>query len=168
MTEGLDEAVATAVNRLRDRRVEDQWAACAKLWTQLWVLGSAGWAKWPETARRVFDGLQLALTRAGGLPDERSAELVLLGLETIDVEDDGSPEWQYMIDLSAVLTEALGNRDSHEAVEVTIRTYLEGAFNVLANDVAVQSGKAVSQSVAVEAIARNATWDGAVALVNAL
>lgn len=164
----IDAVVTATVQRLGCRPTTAQWAACAMIWSRWWVLASDGWARWPHAAERVFDGLQVCLARAGRLGGHLSDEIVLAGLEALDVEDDGSPEWQYMVDLAAMLSEALNGVGSSEAVESTIRTFLEGVFNVLANAIAMRSGRSISQAMAAEEIGNSAEWKESLALVTAL
>jgi hypothetical protein len=102
------------------------------------------------------------------MPDQHSSELALSSLESLIIEDDGSAEWQYVIDLCAVLVEALGSSKPIDIVEVTIRTYLEGIFNVWANELAVKSGRPVSQLAAEQQMASEESWIATFALVTAL
>lgn len=139
------------------------------IWSRWWVLASDGWSRWPHAAEQVFNGLQAGLVRAGWPSGGTTpVEVALLGLESLDVEDDGSPEWQYLIDLAASLNDALRGADPAVAVESTIRAYLEGTFNVLANTIATRSDRSVSQAMAEAEISASAEWKEALALTMTL
>jgi len=68
--------------------------------------------------------------RGGTFP---SGELLLSALEGFDIEDDGSAEWQYVVDLIVMISAALDGQDVSVCLQTALRSYLEGTFNVLAN-----------------------------------
>lgn len=164
-----DAVTHQAVDRIDKRAVEDQWAACAVVWARLWVQAGAGWRGWPEAVERVSAALHAALDRAAGLSQEPASDLLLARLEALEIDDDdGSAEWQYAVDLASVLLVALSCDWSKPRVDHTVRTFVEGAFNVAALQIAERLGRPVSQAQAVAEVAGEEAWLRAVALVASL
>jgi hypothetical protein len=144
------------------------WAACACIWARLWVLAGPGWVRWPDAQQRVFAGLTLALAQCVGVPSASSTELVLIRLEGIAIDDDGSPEWGFMLDLVEDLLAVLHGEPVQRCVATTLRTFLEGMFNVLANELAASAGGTISQAEATKRLAHNDAWKQTVAFVQSL
>jgi hypothetical protein len=115
----------------------------------------------------VHETLRAALDLAAGTPATGSLALVLHGLDALDIEDDGSAEWQYAIDLACDLLETLARGPRSPDVERTVGTYLEGEFNVAANVLADTSGHPVSHADAIRVL-DTVEWQGAVAFVSGL
>lgn len=162
-------AITDAVTkRVAARAVQDRWVACSVIWTRLWAEGESAWKRWPDEAVKVFDGLCIALSRVGGLPDPSSAEVSLTRLEVLELEDDGSADWQLVVDLAAMLISALGDDDVDTCVETAIQTYLEGTFNVVSNELAAKAGLSISHRDALKAMEASPAWQHALSVVTAL
>jgi hypothetical protein len=162
-------AIVDATARQILARSEAQaWAACACIWTRLWVLAGPGWVRWPDAQQGVFDALTVALAQCVGVASASSTELVLVRLEGIAVEDDGSPEWGFMLDLVEDLSAVLHGEPVQRCVATTLRTFLEGTFNLLANELAASAGGAISHAEANKRLARSDAWKQTVAFVRSL
>ncbi|QKV73935.1 hypothetical protein [Amycolatopsis sp. Hca4] len=157
---------AEAAGALATRPPADGWVACASLWARVYVQAGPGWAKWPHLHMTVGGALTTALARASGA--EVAAEEDVAGLSAFDVEDDGSDEWQHVLDLVTMLVAALSDDDLASTAHHTISTYLEGTFTVLANDLARDAGRPISQQDAEEGLSRDPRWQRAVGLVRTL
>jgi hypothetical protein len=170
MTASTDiEAIVEHVsNRVLRRSPTDAWAACATIWARLYVLVGSGWQQWPELEQTVREALSAALSLAVGIRDGSSVELVRIHLEGADIDDDGTPECQFAVDLVTSLSVALSEEPLEVSLAVAIRTYLEGVFNEIVNRRATMSGQSVSQAQATEALQYDEDWLRAVAMVHAL
>jgi hypothetical protein len=160
--------VAKKVGELSTRPAGDTWAACAAVWAHVFVLAGPGWRRWPHVYRTAGDALAAALrTATGGLDPDEAAGLVAR-LDEFDVEDDGSAQWQHVIDLISMLLGALSGEDAAACATTTLTTYLEGTFTVIANDLATRDGRPISQLQAADRVPEDERWQRAVALVDAL
>jgi hypothetical protein len=86
----------------------------------------------------------------------------------LDIEDDGSAEWQFAVDLIAMLSAVLDDQDVKSCLMTTLSTYLEGAFNVLANKMAVSDGRPIPNDEVTMRLAHDEAWRRAVELVRSL
>jgi hypothetical protein len=158
--------VSEKVGELSTRPETDAWAACAAVWAHAFVLAGPGWRRWPHLERPTADALVTAIlvtSRGGTAPPE-----LIASLESFDVEDDGSAEWQYVIDTIAMLLPALTGEDLVSCATTTLTTYLEGTFNIVANQFATLNGRPISQLEASSRVPEDGAWRRAVALVKAL
>ena len=176
MTEtNITDLVTSKANELLVRpSQEDAWAACASIWARLFTLAAPAWRRWPGFLSVVQEAMQAALQVSvsaqfaiGG------AKLPLHGmlisrLEAFDIEDDGSAEWQFVIDLIAMLSIALDSRDPAECLRVTLHTYLEGMFNILSNKLAIADGRSISRVEARNRLAHDREWTRTVSFVTSL
>jgi hypothetical protein len=153
-------------SELMSRPAVDGWAACASVWARLFVLATPGWAKWPELHAVVSSALSLALARSTGLALPAADVVAQLG--ELEVEDDGSPEWQYVIDIVVMLQTALYDDDLENAVRTTVLTYLEETFTLLSNDLASRAGRPISLTDAEARLAEDERWRRAVDFVRSL
>ena len=167
MTTDTEALVQETLGRLTVLPLHRQWAACAAVWARLWALATPGWPRWPGAAERVLAAMSVAFARMGNVPAP-SSDLALVGLEALDMEDDGTAEFQSALDLASLLIQALADLDASRCLEVTIRTYLEGTFNVLANEHADRTGRSVTHAVALVEVGNSSDWHDAVRLVRSL
>jgi hypothetical protein len=167
-TTDITAIVDATARQIMARSTAEAWAACACIWARLWVLAGSGWVRWPDAQQHVLDALTSALARCVGVPAASSTELVLIRLEGIGIEDDGSPEWGFMLDLVEDLMAVLHGESVQRCVTTTLRTFLEGMFNVLANEVAVSAGSTISHAEAQRRLAHDGAWKQAVAFVQSL
>jgi len=144
------------------------WAACASVWARVFVLATPGWRRWPHLHASVMEAFTLATHRATTATIPAPPDLPLLTPERFDIEDDGSPEWQHVVDLIAMLTTALDGQNLGQCLQTTLRTYLEGTFNILANIHAVTAGGSISHPEAETLLTHDHEWSKAVEFVQAL
>ena len=155
-------------SELMGRGTVDAWAACASIWARVYVLATPGWVSWPAVHATVNAALPLALGRCAGVDLPASAEQTIARLGTFDVEDDGSAEWQYTIDIVTMLLDVLHGDDVDNCVRTSIRTYLEGTFNILANEMAASDGRPISHADTTARMANDKTWWHTVEFVRSL
>ncbi|MFJ7215539.1 hypothetical protein [Amycolatopsis sp. NPDC098790] len=158
--------VAEATSGLATRPPADGWAACASIWARVYVQAGPGWVKWPHLRTAADAAVTTALARATGSADPADEDLARLG--AFDVEDDGSPEWQHVLDVTTMLLAALADDDLESTLHATVTTYLEGAFTMVANDHARAAGVPLRLPEAERALAADERWHRAVAFVRAL
>jgi hypothetical protein len=168
VTVDIDTLVQTKARDLLARSTSDAWAACAAVWARLYVLAARDWARWPDVARTVLDAFSLAMGRSAGVPAASSAELILVKLDGFAIEDDGSAEWQFVVDLIAMLSTALHDQELKSCLMTTLSTYLEGTFNVLGNKMAVEDGRSIPHSEVKMRLAQDEAWRRAVEFVRSL
>lgn len=164
MTAVVDEKT----RELLHRPTTDAWAACAAVWGRTLVLATPGWVKWPGWMANVEKALVEAVHVGIGAsqPASRARQIFVLG--SFEIEDDGSPEWQYVLDLTAMLLEPLQHDDLGASVRTTLLTYLEGTFNVLSLDLSLSLRRPISDAEAREILADDPTWIRTVAFVRSL
>ncbi|MGH7869818.1 MAG: hypothetical protein ACREP9_19845, partial [Candidatus Dormibacteraceae bacterium] len=124
--------------------------------------------RWPTFFDTAREGFSLAMLRCSR-PDRFSrSELIVSKFEAFDIEDDGSAEWEFVVDLIAMLEPAVEGRDVGACLEVALRTYLQGMKNVLSNNYAIANGGIISHDVAMKQLAVDPEWARAVDFINAL
>ncbi|WP_410614371.1 hypothetical protein [Amycolatopsis sp. lyj-109] len=160
----ISSLVGKTTSGLATRPPADGWAACASIWARAYVQAGPGWVKWPHLRAAADAAFTTALARATGSADPADEDLARLG--AFDVEDDGSPEWQHVLDLTTMLLAALEDDDLESTLHATVLTYLEGTFSTLANDHAGDG--AINLPDAERALAADERWARAVAFVLAL
>jgi hypothetical protein len=158
--------VREKVAELSTRSEPDAWAACAAVWARAFVLATPGWRRWPDLGNLLGEALGTTLLVVPGATPAPPG--LIERLESFDVEDDGSAEWQYAIDVAAMLLSALGGDPLPACATATLTTYLEGTFNVVANNLAMANGRPISQLEAVDRVPESDTWRRAVAFVQSL
>jgi hypothetical protein len=97
--------------------------------------------------------------------EDRTVEALL---QQLSLNDDGSSEWQFVVDLIAMLSEALHGTPVGPSLKNAINWYLEGTFNVLSNEKSRDLGRPISQKEAREMLELDNRWIGAKAFVNCL
>lgn len=151
-----------------NRPTTDRWAACASLWARVYVLAARGWTRWPQVHARVRAALPVALDRSTRVGLPASHQQHVAELNDFAIEDDGSAEWERVIEIITMLVVALEGQHVDACVQAAIRTYLEGTFNIVANRMAVAAGGTISHADAKARMAHNETWQQAVAFVRSL
>jgi hypothetical protein len=157
-------ATQSAIERLLGRPERQRWAACAAIWTRLYVASAPGWTKWPHLEPTATLALSLALRRAAGVAVQGSDEL-LRALQAFDVEDDSSEEWQTVIDLFELLSGVLKQSYVDMCLKQAVVTYLDGAFNTAAIKLSQQKSRPVSQQETLEALGKLGVWKQAESFV---
>ena len=147
---------------------ERSWAACAAIWSRVFVLAGPGWKKAPKTTGAMREAFSLAMQRAAGIGDFVPDERLVAELEAFDVADDGSAEWQYMIDLMTMVQMAVRGKDLSDCLRRALQTYLEMSFHIISRTYAAAAGRPLGLTEAKEMIAADADWARVVAFVRAL
>jgi hypothetical protein len=102
-------------------------------------------------------------------PDTAPAsERLLVGLESFDIEDDGSQEWQNVVDLITMLLNVLNDEAPEASLRNARTTYLDGTFHAIANAAAASLDKPISRAEALRVVERDPTWRAAKEFVLAL
>jgi hypothetical protein len=129
------------------------WTNCGALWGRLFVLSAPLWNRSPTALVDARDALVAAIRYAGSADDIRAADLVAR-LEAFAVEDDGSPEWQYAVDLLGSLRHALSGEAPATTLAKAVTSYLDSTFTDLSNQLSEVAGGPISQIDAEKAAIR--------------
>jgi hypothetical protein len=169
---GLDDVRTLARERggeIARRPSVESWGTVAVIWARLYVLAGPGWYRWPTFRPTVDAALTAALGAAadGGRSHPQGRDLAA-ALEGFAIEDDGSDDWQHLIDVVAMLQEVLSGASVETCVEHAIVWYLEGESNVLSNELARSLGRPVSVPEAQTFREADPRWARAIAFVAAL
>lgn len=116
----------------------------------------------------MCDAFSLAMQRSIGVSTIPSAETFLSAFDAFDIEDDGSPEWNYMIDLIEMISAPISSKDVSMCLEIAVRVYLAGTFNMLARASAVVDGRPISYAEAESRLIGDPEWERSVNFVRAL
>jgi hypothetical protein len=152
--EGLIEEKAA---ELATRPAVDRWAACAAIWARLYVLAGPGLRRWPDIAAdlsKVF----VAVLRRGADIDVDPAFQIPVAIKEFHIEDDGSDEWTYMVDLIGVMTPPAEGSDVGECVDVAIQTYIDSMLNSRARAYADETGRPISMAAVNERVVSDPDW----------
>jgi hypothetical protein len=165
----IDDVARAKAADLAGRSSVEAWAGLASIWVRLFVVADAGWFRWPAARSTTFAAMTVALRAAAGdTPPHGDGRDLADALEGLAVEDDGSSDWQRLIDLAAMLQEALRGSSVESCLENAIRWYLEGEFNVISNEFANIRGKPISQQRAETQVEADTRWIRACTIVQAL
>jgi hypothetical protein len=127
-----------------------------------------GWVRDPELFETMRTAFSLVMQRSTGVGVPPSTEQILSAFEAFGLEDDGSTEWNYMLDLIGMITPVLSNQDVGTCLDAALRFYLDGAFNMRARVYAVANGKPISVTEVRQRIADDPEWERAVNFIIAL
>lgn len=144
------------------------WAACASIWSRILVLSSPAWEERREWNSVLNEAFILAIRRAAAAGASVPGGALLASLEGFDIEDDGSIEWNYMIDLIEMISVVIENRDIESCLETAVRVFLEGAFGLRVREYASKDGGPVSYADAKMKAAEDDEWIRAVDFVRSL
>jgi hypothetical protein len=114
------------------------------------------------------EAFSLAMKRAVGIGDFVPDERLVAELEAFDVEDDGSAEWQYMVDLMGMVQMAVRGKDLSDCLRHALQTYLETSFHMIGRTYGAAAGRPLSWKEAKEAVAADADWARVVDFVQSL
>ena len=104
-------------------------------------------ARWQES--EFADQVQVGLGMLGLPVSSERAHEVLDRLNRFDVADDGSGEWQHIVDLLSALIRMLQGAELDEILEHAASNYLEGTFAAIANRLAEdEESGVISRAVA--------------------
>jgi hypothetical protein len=144
------------------------WAACAAIWSRVFVLSGPGWERAPETAGAMGEAFSLAMQRAAGMGDFVPNVRLVAELEAFDVADDGSAEWQYMIYLMGMVQMAVRGKDLSDCLSHALQMYLEMSFHMIGRTYGAAVGRPLSWKEAKEVVAADDDWARTVDFVRAL
>lgn len=168
ITVDIKQIVDQKKHDLLTRPDADAWNACAAVWARLFILAGPGWRKWPQYLGPVREALSLALLRCVESDNVPSPGPLVQTLTDFDIEFDGSVEWRYVLDTLVVLTPVLEGKDVAACLQEALRSYLQGAKNILTNKYAAAAGHSISLPSAREQLAADPEWDRAVGFVMGL
>lgn len=135
------------------------------IWARLLLGVGSGWERWPQLQAATLQALGAALEQNGdgsGIEDG-----VLSALESMILpDDDGTAEWQCLIDLISSLGEALRKGIGSDVYEDTVVMFLENVKNSIANRVCSQKGRSISETELDELLPGDAEWREAVEFVS--
>ena len=166
--------MGVGIGELVDAKVDEvagdtgrAWAGCSALWTRAFANARRALDRWPALRPRVETALVAAVTQtvrgSVGVPPS-----TLPGVAEFDIEDDGSADWQYVVDLIAMLLPALDGRDASTCLRIALLTYLDGTFIVLANAESGRLGRPISETEAQASVEAHESWLRAVAFAQSL
>jgi hypothetical protein len=92
----LEELLGGKVTELASRPAIEGWAACAAIWTRLYVLAGPGLRRWPDIAADISNTFLAALRRGASI-DLDPAFQIPIAIRDFRIEDDGSDEWGYVV-----------------------------------------------------------------------
>jgi len=164
----IDDLVDQKSSDLLPRPETCGWAACAAIWARFFVLAAPGWKRWPDLFDTVQDAFSLAMLRCAGPSTIPPPELLIAKLESLSIEDDGSGEWQFVVDLIVMISAALGGQDVGVCLQTALRSYLEGMQNVLVNNYATAVGGVIRNDMAMKQLAVDPEWGRVVNFIKAL
>jgi hypothetical protein len=146
------------------------WSACASIWARVFVLSGAVWVRNPAIFATMQNAFSIAIQRSIGVDTETlpSAQPILAAFGAFDIEDDGSPEWNYMIDMIEIISPAIDGRDIGSCLETALRVYLAGSFNMIARSSVTAGAPSISYIEAEVLIANNPEWVQVLEFVNSL
>jgi len=124
-------------------------------------------ARWQES--EFADQVQVGLGMLGLPVSSERAQEVLDRLNRFDVADDGSGEWQHIVDLLSALIRMLQGAELDEILEHAASNYLEGTFAAIANRLAEdEESGVISRAVASRGVPATAAWREATAFLEAV
>lgn len=144
------------------------WAACAAIWARIFVLSGPGWQKAPRLTGAVGDAFALAVRRAAGMVDFAPDEGLVAELESFDVEDDGTDEWHYMVDLMGMIEVAVRGESLSSCVQRAISVYLNQSFHISGRKYGEAAGRPLRLTEVRQLLASDADWARAVSFVRSL
>lgn len=122
----LEQVLNASLAQLPGRSDPENWTLCAGLFAAMWPPASPLLRAHPVAAAQLLAGFGKALARAGGIGDETAARAALTELETFDIEDDGSSDWQRIMDLASALIPVLSGEPPLACAQQAVTIFLEG------------------------------------------
>jgi hypothetical protein len=161
----IKKLVDEKTNQLSARSPVAIRAAQAALLERTYALATDAGTRWPDQYRLVTEAMTTALTRLSQATPDTTDGNVTDALEAFDIEDDGSAEWQRMLDLIAMLLAILHDTPAIDAIRDAMQTHLEGTFNIVANAHSDAAGHPISETTALSLMDTDPTWQQEVAFV---
>jgi hypothetical protein len=144
------------------------WAACAAIWARVFVRAGPGWKGAPEAAAAMREAFSLAMLRAAGMNDFVPDERLIEKLEAFDAEDDGSDEWQSMIDLMGMVQLAVCGRDLADCLRLALQLYLNMSFHLAGRKYGAALRRPLGLTEVKEPVATDPDWVRTVDFVRSL
>lgn len=132
------------------------------------MLAGPGWKRAPDTVDAMRDAFSLAMLRAAGMDRFVPDEPLVTKLEAFDVEDDGSDEWQSMIDLMGMVQLAVHGRDLADCLRLALQLYLNMSFHLISRKYGAAFGRPLGLTEVKELIATDPEWTRVVDFVRSL
>jgi hypothetical protein len=99
-----------------------------------------------------------AIRRSTGFDDSSNTGMFPDALISFDVEDDGSIEWNYTIDLLGVMGPIIEGRDVDACLRKAVRIYANSMFNSIARRYGAEVGGSISVSEVKARLADDPAW----------
>lgn len=164
----IERLVDTKMDQLTLRPAHEMWAAHGSLCARAFVLAAAGWRRWADWKLKAIDGLEVVfryyVDPEASPPDER----IVASLEGFDIEDDGSLEWQSVVDSLSMLLHVLNREGPDVCLRNAMTTYLEGMFHSIADSQVQSLGRPISHDEAEKVVGEDPAWAEAERFVMAL
>lgn len=137
---GYEEAVAEASSRFERLGPLEQRARLAAILMRIWVLASPAFDRWPQLRepfeQALFTSCQPSRPHLGQTPSELSERL------DFDVESDGSPEWEHLVDLAGLLMDSLDGVGVEQVYLRAMTTHLDTTYGILGNELVAGASRA--------------------------
>jgi hypothetical protein len=161
--------VGRLVQRLAGESEQRHWSACASLWGRAFAEARVAWDRWPEQYELGLRGLSHAFARTiHGLGEDCAAALETVRGRPVP-EDDGSAEWERALVFLAMVEWALDGSSAQQCLNKAAQAYLEGLFNIIANELAQATPiKVISHADAEQCVPGDQRWRDAVVFVAAI
>jgi hypothetical protein len=145
-------------------RPREGWAALSALWAYAFVEAGPALSRWPTRRRPTEQGLALAIAYAAGLSHaDDIPNDVVAGLESFEIEDDGSPDWQRLVDLTGMLADCLAGKPLDVCAERALTWFLDSCMNHLGDELGARNASALR-----DLVTKDARWERTLAWVDAL
>jgi hypothetical protein len=165
----IPQLVADVVARLGQAPEARRNAGVGAILERWFVLAGPGWARWPDWGETAAEGLEVVTARLAGVQVEDARRAAIRSrLDAFDIEDDGSDEWQYAVDLISTLDRALAGAALPELLEYAVTAYAEGTYTTIANALADANGGVTTQATANRDVPRTDEWRRARAFLDGL
>jgi hypothetical protein len=104
----------------------------------------------------------MALSLAAGLSTLSDVPQGLVtDLQSFAIEDDGSPEWQHIVDLTGMLVDCLGGMPLLDSLETALSAFLDGQMNALGDELGARNAAELHDLLASDPRwTRTVTWVG--------
>jgi len=153
----INNLISEKMADLAGRPAIEKWMACVSVWARLYVLSGAGCRRWPAIADGVSQLFASAMQRSVDPDGDFTAEVPAVPAQW-DVEDDGSDEWAYTVDLIEATSPVVEGADLDGCTEVALTTFLDSMFNSRARAYGDEFGRPVSVAEVRERIVNDPAW----------
>lgn len=166
--------VTAKLSELSRRSETEVWAACAAIWSNVFVLAKPGWQRWPYVHDLIGEVLHICLQSAAGRKEPISPGLMrqfsALGDHDFDGEEEGnaSDTLRTVIGLIEMLSPVLDGRDAIACAATALERYLERIDHIVAMNLSQAEGRPISVAEAESGLPRHELWLRAISFVKGL